>query len=534
MGDLLSEERAINQAIAVYNATVEQQWEEQFAPLIKAKPEGGEEKDLQDFVCGICLCYFSAPTLLPCEHTFCAGCVKALMLGPRSDVCPLCRVPFTAQVLSINCRIFNEMLGARVNCNESCGSSFTPLMAQSHSNECPEALTCCPHHKLGCEWQHKRGMLKDHLESSCPYEEIKGLGAAVGSAFTAAQERMRSYEAALTFQARRYQARSMEVHSQVQSEASRAAVLGQSSPFDCVWEGILLFGSSGHWRQLRKSKAPTTLLWLAPLVMLLVKHNRGLRSLRQAMEPDQGELQSIEWLIPFNVCVACLIVLLGISENVYPRSAPIDTIGYWRASLTYWVTLVITAWVVFIAEPLPIFCLFNAWMIPMGLEGQREKEQALSLKKPLLEGLSWGILASYFSPIHCLGAALYWKLLRGTMVLLAPGLVMKILRENEKKLQEGSIGMEVQKLQLDWPEQDSSPLRTIAGVLTLTVFVCLGACGGRPLNRLSSMRLFLLVNLTVLDHLVVSFVKAPAGSVPAYLNCALLTAAVGAYTIMLM
>ena len=43
--------------------------------------------------CLICLGPPREPTVLPCGHSFCTGCVSELRSKGVSDVCPLCRAP---------------------------------------------------------------------------------------------------------------------------------------------------------------------------------------------------------------------------------------------------------------------------------------------------------------------------------------------------------------------------------------------------------------------------------------------------------
>ena len=43
--------------------------------------------------CLICLGPPRQPTVLPCGHSFCTGCVSELRSKGVSDVCPLCRAP---------------------------------------------------------------------------------------------------------------------------------------------------------------------------------------------------------------------------------------------------------------------------------------------------------------------------------------------------------------------------------------------------------------------------------------------------------
>ncbi|KAM9307049.1 LOW QUALITY PROTEIN: E3 ubiquitin-protein ligase TRIM69 [Pholidichthys leucotaenia] len=62
----------------------------------------------RDLTCSICLDLFKQPVSLPCDHTFCRGCIENYWAGPRSPgqgavgPCPQCRKVFPGQVYRPN------------------------------------------------------------------------------------------------------------------------------------------------------------------------------------------------------------------------------------------------------------------------------------------------------------------------------------------------------------------------------------------------------------------------------------------------
>ena len=50
---------------------------------------GEAERHLSE--CPVCLEVYVDPKVLPCDHSFCAGCVEPLKQGSRIE-CPLCKV----------------------------------------------------------------------------------------------------------------------------------------------------------------------------------------------------------------------------------------------------------------------------------------------------------------------------------------------------------------------------------------------------------------------------------------------------------
>ena len=58
--------------------------------MATARVDPGEAKR-HLFECPVCLEAYVDPKVLPCDHSFCAGCVQQLKQGSRIK-CPLCKV----------------------------------------------------------------------------------------------------------------------------------------------------------------------------------------------------------------------------------------------------------------------------------------------------------------------------------------------------------------------------------------------------------------------------------------------------------
>ncbi|CAM9367124.1 unnamed protein product [Hapterophycus canaliculatus] len=139
--------------------------------------------------CPICFMWFDMPVAPPCQHSFCAGCLKSVVRAaatrqrrngnsqPLRPACPLCRETFTPEVVQPSAKIFEEMLRATVKCRNGgdCVAQFCPLRWKKHQQEeCPSAKVQCMHNAVGCAWKGPRRDLTSHVEC-CAYEKIKGL-----------------------------------------------------------------------------------------------------------------------------------------------------------------------------------------------------------------------------------------------------------------------------------------------------------------------------------------------------------------------
>ncbi|XP_077187301.1 zinc finger protein RFP-like isoform X2 [Paroedura picta] len=61
----------------------------------------------EEVTCPICLDYFEAPVMLPCEHSFCRKCIlQSLAKSPTRTLCPLCKRSFCRMDLQLNFRVF--------------------------------------------------------------------------------------------------------------------------------------------------------------------------------------------------------------------------------------------------------------------------------------------------------------------------------------------------------------------------------------------------------------------------------------------
>ncbi|XP_055766241.1 nuclear factor 7, brain-like [Salvelinus fontinalis] len=104
--------------------------------------------------CPVCLCVFTDPVSLPCDHTFCRPCISAHLL--QSSVksqsrCPECRGPFSQKDLRAH-RVLTNMADAAREEEESGLAARGPESPQGHT---VASELVCPEHdekfKLFCE-----------------------------------------------------------------------------------------------------------------------------------------------------------------------------------------------------------------------------------------------------------------------------------------------------------------------------------------------------------------------------------------------
>ncbi|CAN0111853.1 unnamed protein product [Ectocarpus sp. 6 AP-2014] len=239
------------------------------------EPPGEEPGDAHGdaWSCPICFMWFDMPVSPPCQHTFCAGCLKSVVraaahrqrrsgnTGPSGPACPLCREPFTPEVVQPSARIFEEMLKATVTCrNGDCAAQFCPLRWKKHQEECPSAVVQCMHHLVGCEWKGARRHLSLHVEG-CAYEKIKGLIPRVSASLKQIHAKVHQLEA--------------RVMAQNAAVANTRALLAHQRRAGSVFPAVYaLLWRPPNWR-LHQSPTPgggvlsnVTLICLAPILFL--------------------------------------------------------------------------------------------------------------------------------------------------------------------------------------------------------------------------------------------------------------------------
>jgi len=109
----------------------------------------------RDLTCSICLDLFKQPVSLPCDHTFCQGCIEGYWTGPRGPVqgstgsCPQCRKVYAGQSYRPN-RIVANIVESYCQGLEESGTG--PRLADVAG---PAPVPCCSRHreelKLYCE-----------------------------------------------------------------------------------------------------------------------------------------------------------------------------------------------------------------------------------------------------------------------------------------------------------------------------------------------------------------------------------------------
>nr|XP_040054338.1 E3 ubiquitin-protein ligase TRIM69 [Gasterosteus aculeatus aculeatus] len=113
----------------------------------------------RDLTCSICLDLFKQPVSLPCDHTFCQGCIEGYWTGPRGPIqggtgsCPQCRKVYPGKSYRPN-RIVANIVESYCQGLEESGSG--PRLADVGASErLPAAVPRCSRHreelKLYCE-----------------------------------------------------------------------------------------------------------------------------------------------------------------------------------------------------------------------------------------------------------------------------------------------------------------------------------------------------------------------------------------------
>lgn len=113
----------------------------------------------RDLTCSICLDLFKQPVSLPCDHTFCQGCIAGYWAGPRAPgqggtgSCPQCRKVFTGQSYRPN-RIVANIVESYCQGLEESRAGVGGRMGDMEGAERPAVPHCVRHGeelKLYCE-----------------------------------------------------------------------------------------------------------------------------------------------------------------------------------------------------------------------------------------------------------------------------------------------------------------------------------------------------------------------------------------------
>lgn len=129
----------------------------------------------RDLTCSICLDLFKQPVSLPCDHTFCKGCIEGYWTGPRgpsqgsTGSCPQCRKVYPGQSYRPN-RIVANIVESY--CKGLGESSHAPCLPEAEAAEKVAAqVPRCSRHteelKLYCEEDQELvclvcGLSQDH------------------------------------------------------------------------------------------------------------------------------------------------------------------------------------------------------------------------------------------------------------------------------------------------------------------------------------------------------------------------------------
>ncbi|XP_034090023.1 LOW QUALITY PROTEIN: E3 ubiquitin-protein ligase TRIM69 [Gymnodraco acuticeps] len=130
-------------------------------PLAGKVTKSSAHRISRDLTCSICLDLFKQPVSLPCDHTFCQGCIEGYWTGPRVPLhggtgsCPQCRKLFPGQSYRPN-RIVANIVESYCQGLEESGSD--PVWRRSGGVErvpAPALVPRCIRHreelKLYCE-----------------------------------------------------------------------------------------------------------------------------------------------------------------------------------------------------------------------------------------------------------------------------------------------------------------------------------------------------------------------------------------------
>ncbi|XP_061554217.1 E3 ubiquitin-protein ligase TRIM69 [Phycodurus eques] len=128
-------------------------------PAVTPVTKSSAHRISRDLTCSICLDLFKQPVSLPCDHTFCQGCIEGYWTGPRghcqgvSGSCPQCRKVYPRQSYRPNRIVANIVESYCQGLEESGGG--TRLADGAAAEKAPAPAPHCSRHreelKLYCE-----------------------------------------------------------------------------------------------------------------------------------------------------------------------------------------------------------------------------------------------------------------------------------------------------------------------------------------------------------------------------------------------
>ncbi|XP_061657835.1 E3 ubiquitin-protein ligase TRIM69 [Syngnathoides biaculeatus] len=130
-------------------------------PAITPVTKSSAHRISRDLTCSICLDLFKQPVSLPCDHTFCQGCIEGYWTGPRghcqgvSGSCPQCRKVYPGQSYRPNRIVANIVESYCQGLEESGGGGGNRLADAAEAEKAPAPAPRCSRHreelKLYCE-----------------------------------------------------------------------------------------------------------------------------------------------------------------------------------------------------------------------------------------------------------------------------------------------------------------------------------------------------------------------------------------------
>ncbi|MEQ2161050.1 hypothetical protein GOODEAATRI_005655 [Goodea atripinnis] len=129
------------------------------SPIAGQVAKSSAHRISRDLTCSICLDLFKQPVSLPCDHTFCQGCIEGYWTGPRGSgqggtgSCPQCRKVFQGKSYRPN-RIVANIVESYCHGLEESGSGGC-LANAGCTERAPAPVPSCSRHreelKLYCE-----------------------------------------------------------------------------------------------------------------------------------------------------------------------------------------------------------------------------------------------------------------------------------------------------------------------------------------------------------------------------------------------
>lgn len=113
----------------------------------------------EDLLCPICMGVFNNAVVMPCQHSFCAGCIRMHLkkneLRPSLCCCPVCREPLSSQECGRNVKFAAAMISRLVTYCDHYLVDCLMLVDGDHVSSST------------CSWTGRMDELQNHLEKQC-------------------------------------------------------------------------------------------------------------------------------------------------------------------------------------------------------------------------------------------------------------------------------------------------------------------------------------------------------------------------------